>query len=289
MTKYAITAATGQLGRLAITDLLDRGIEPAEVTAIVRDRAKAQPLADSGIRVCVADFDDPEALRGALEGTEQLLLISSGSFAPGQRAVHHRNTIEAAAAAGVQRIVYTSLLRADTNTMPFGEDHRITEQILREVGIPAVVLRNGWYVENFTDQLENYRRSGAFIGAAGTARVAPVSRADLAAAAVSALLDRSLEATVYELAGPSMTFPELAEAIGNAAQMELPYRDVTLDQYRDGLVSAGLDENTAGFVTALEAGIANGDLDSDSTDLERLLGRPVTDLNTALTAIVSGK
>lgn len=127
---------------------------------------------------------------------------------------------------------------------------------------------------------------GAFIGASGDARVAPASRADLAAAAVGALLDDTVENAEYELAGPSMTFPELATALGEAAGQELPYRNVTLEDYRAGLLGAGLDERTAGFVTALEAGMANGDLDSDSTGLERLLGRPSTDLRTTLASLV---
>lgn len=286
MTTYAITAATGQLGRLALTGLLDRGVAPADLTAVVRDRAKAQPLEDAGVQVRVADFEDPEALGEALAGSEQLLLISSSSFVPGQRAAHHRNAIDAAAAAGVRRIVYTSLLRADSNTMPFGEDHRITEQLLRGSGIPAVILRNGWYVENFTDQLDTYRAGGAVLGAAGAARIAPVPRADLAAAAVTALLDSTVEAAVHELAGTSVTFPELATVLGDATGAELPYRNVPLEEYHAGLLAAGLDEDVAGFVTALEAGMASGDLDSGSTDLERLLGRPATDLHTAVTSAV---
>lgn len=193
---------------------------------------------------------------------------------------------DAAAAAGVSRIVYTSLLRADTNTMPLGEEHRLTEKHLKASGVPAVILRNGWYVENFTDQLDTYRHLGALLGASGQARIAPVARADLAAAAGSALLNDDIETAEYELAGPSVTFPELAAALGQATGTELPYRNVSLEDYRTGLIAGGLDENTAGFVTALEAGMANGDLDSDSTDLEQLLGRPATDLHTALTTAV---
>lgn len=286
MTTYAITAATGQLGRLAIDHLLDRGIAPADLTAIVRDQAKATSLQDAGVQVRVADYEDPAALRSAFAGIDRLLLISSNSFIPGQRAVHHANAIDAAASAGVGRIVYTSLLRADTNTMPLGEEHRLTEKHLRDSGVPAVILRNGWYIENFTDQLDTYRHLGALIGASGQARIAPASRADLAAAAVSALLDDAVEAAEYELAGPSVTFPELAAALGKATGTELPYRNVPLEDYRTGLLAAGLDEGTAGFVTALEAGMANGDLDSDSTDLQQLLGRPTTDLHTALTSAV---
>lgn len=184
------------------------------------------------------------------------------------------------------RIIYTSLLRADINSTPLGEEHRVTEKHLRNSGMPAVILRNGWYVENFTDQLVTYRHMGAFIGASGNARVAPASRADLAAAAANALLAEAIELGEYELSGDSMTFPELAATLGEATGQELPHRNVSLEDYLTGLLGAGLDEGTAGFVTALEAGMANGDLDSDSKDLERLLGRPATGLHTTLAGLV---
>jgi NAD(P)H dehydrogenase (quinone) len=285
MTTYAVTAATGQLGRLVITDLLDRGVAPANLVAVARDRTKAVPLAEAGVQVRVADYEEPGALKEAFAGVDRLLLISSSSPVPGQRAAQHRNAIDAATATGVRRIVYTSLLRADSNTMPLGEEHRITEQLLRDSGLPAVILRNGWYVENYTDQLDMYRQIGAIIGAAGEARIAPAPRADYAAAAAIALLDDTIQAAVYELAGPSVTLTRLAAALSEVTEQELPYRDVTLEEYRAGLLAAGLDDGTAGFVTALEAGVANGDLDSDATDLERLLGRSATDLHTALSSL----
>ena len=285
MTTLAVTAATGQLGRLVVTELLDRGVAPADLVAVVRDAAKAQPLADAGLQVRVADYDDPAALRTALAGVDRLMLISGSEV--GRRVTQHGNVIEAAKAAGTGRVVYTSLLRADTNTMPLAEEHRATEQLLADSGLPTVLLRNGWYVENYTDQLPTYRQVGAIIGAAPDVRVAPAPRADFAAAAAAALLDDATDSAVYELVGPATTFPELAAALGEAAGQELPYRAVSLEDYRAGLLAAGLDEGTAGFVTALEAGTANGELDGDTADIERLLGRPATDLRTAFARLLA--
>lgn len=284
MTTFAVTAATGRLGRLIVTDLLDRGVAPSDLVAVVRDVAKAQPLQDSGVQVRVADYDEPGAMRDALTGVDRLLLVSSPTV--GQRARQHGNVIAAATDSGVGRIVYTSLLRADTTTMPLGEEHRVTEQLLRDSGIPAVVLRNGWYVENYIDQLATYRAMSAVVGAAGDARVAPAPRSDYAAAAAAALLDDSTDSAVHELAGPAVTLPELAAVLSEAAGQDLPYKDVSLEEYRAGLLAAGLDEGTAGFVTALEAGTANGDLDGDPAVLEQLLGRPAATLRTAVTALV---
>ena len=284
MTTYAITGATGQLGQLVVTELLDRGVIPSGVVAVVRDAAKAEWLSDAGVQVRIADYDAPGALRTALDGVDRLLLVSSPTV--GQRAAQHSNVVDAAKDSGVARIVYTSLLRADTNTMPLGEGHRVTEHLLQDSGIPAVVLRNGWYLETYTDQLGSYQAAGAVVGATGGARVAPAPRGDYAAAAAAALLDDVTDSALYELAGPSVTLSELAAVLSEAIGQELPYKDVPLDEYRAGLLSAGLDEPTAGFVTALEAGAANGELDGDPTVLEKLLGRRATDLRTAVTATV---
>jgi NAD(P)H dehydrogenase (quinone) len=280
MTTFAVTGATGHLGRLAVTTLLDRGVPAGDVVAVVRDSDKAQSLAAQGVQVRVADYTRPDTLVPALAGVDRLLLVSSNAV--GQREAHHRNAIEAAKAAGVQRIVYTSLLHADTSTTPLGVEHRATEQMLRESGLASIVLRNGWYVENYTDQLPQYLAAGAIIGAAGDARVAAAPRSDYAAAAAAALLDDTAESAVYELGGPAFSLPDLAAALSEVGGHELPYRDVSLEDFRAGLLAAGLDAGTADFVTALENGTARGELDVDTTDLEHLLGRPATDLRTAL-------
>ena len=284
MTTLAVTGATGQLGRRAVTALLDRGVPAADVVALVRDPARARSLAERDVQVRAADYDRPDTLPAALDGVERLLLISGNAV--GQRAVQHRNVVAAAAGAGVGRVVYTSIAHADRNTMPLGEEHRVTEQVLGESGLPAVVLRNSWYVENFTDQLPQYLQAGAVVGATGDARIAAAPRDDYAEVAAAALLDDAVDRAVYELGGPPFTMPELAAALSEATGRELPYRDVPLEDFRAGLLAAGLDAATADFVTALERGTARGELDVDPADLERLLGRPATDLRTAVRALV---
>ena len=251
---------------------------------LVRNPARARSLAERGVQVRAADYDRPDTLPAALDGVERLLLISGNAV--GQRAVQHRNVVAAAAGAGVGRVVYTSIAHADRNTMPLGEEHRVTEQVLGESGLPAVVLRNSWYVENFTDQLPQYLQAGAVVGATGDARIAAAPRDDYAEAAAAALLDDAVDRAGYELGGPLFTMPELAAALSEATGRELPYRDVPLEDFRAGLLAAGLDAATADFVTALERGTARGELDVDPADLERLLGRPATDLRTAVRALV---
>ncbi|SDE68116.1 NAD(P)H dehydrogenase (quinone) [Blastococcus fimeti] len=284
MTSYAVTGATGHLGRLAVTHLLDRGIRAADVVAVVRDAGKAADLAERGVQVRAADYDDAAAVKAALAGVDRLLFVS-GSEA-GRREAQHRNVVAAAQAGGVQRIAYTSIARADSNSTPLAIEHRATEEMLRGSGIDTVLLRNSWYVENYTAQLEQYRATGAIVGAAGEGRVAAAPRADYAEAAVAALLADVPGSATYELGGPAFTMSELAAVLGDVTGTDLAYRDLSPADFRAGLVAAGLDEGTAEFVLALELATAAGELDVPSTDLERLLGRPATDLRSALTALV---
>ncbi|MBN1093278.1 SDR family oxidoreductase [Blastococcus sp. TML/M2B] len=284
MTTSAVTGATGHLGRLAVSALLDRGVPAGDVVAVVRDPAKVADLAARGVQVRVADYGDPAAVKAALTGVDRLLFVS-GSEA-GQREAQHRTVVEAAQATGVRRIAYTSIARADTNSTPLAVEHRFTEELLRASGIDSVLLRNSWYVENYTAQLPQYRATGAIVGAAGEGRVAAAPRADYAEAAVAALLADSPASATYELGGPAFTMSELAAVLGDVTGTDLAYRDLSPADFEAGLLAAGLDQGTAGFVLALELATAAGELDVPATDLERLLGRPATDLRTALTTLV---
>lgn len=285
MTTYAVTGATGKLGNLAVHSLLERGARPADVVALVRDPAKAADLSAAGVDVRVGDYDAPETLTTALAGVDRLLLVSSPTV--GQRAAQHRAVIDAATAAGVQRIAYTSLAKADTNSMPLGTEHRETETLLAQADFPeTVVLRNGWYLENYTEQLDQYRATGTIVGATGGATISAATRKEYADAAAAVLLADTVEKKVYELGGPASTLPELATLIGDAAGIPLTHTEVSLDAYRAGLIEAGLPDDVAGFVTDLEAGIAAGDLDVPTADLEALLGRPVTSTKESLAALL---
>jgi NAD(P)H dehydrogenase (quinone) len=282
MSQYAVTGATGHLGRLIVGDLIAGGVPAADITAIVRDPGKATDLAGCGVQIQVADYTQPEALAAALAGTGTLMFVS-GSEA-GQRLPQHRAVIDAAKAAGVGRIVYTSLLRADTSGLPLAPEHKATEELLRASGIPFTILRNSWYTENYTAQLPQYLQQGAITAAAGDGRVAAATRADYAAAAVAVLTGTGHENTVYELGGTPFTMSELAGAITEATSTKIIYNAVTTAELVAVLTGAGLDAGTAAFVAALDEGTARGDLDTTSTDLETLTGRPSTPLADAIKA-----
>jgi len=277
MPTYAITGASGQLGRLAVQQLLARGVTASEVVALVRTPSKADDLADRGVQVREADYSRPQTLRGALAGVDRLLLISSSKA--GQRVAHHTNVIEAATTAGVSRILYTSMLDADDSTNPLADEHRATEQALREAGVAYTVLRNGWYTENYTDQLGQYLRTAEIVGAAGNGKISAATRQDYAAAAAAAaLLQDEAGNRTYELGGPALNLTDLARVISEVTGTSVSYRDLPIEEYVSSLQEAGLDEDNARFVVALDASIAHGDLETNSRDLAQLLGRPTTPL-----------
>ena len=280
MTTYAVTGATGHLGRLAVAELLARGVPVTDVVALARTPEKA---ADLGVPVRRADYTDPATLPAALAGVDALLLVSGNEV--GQRLAQHRAVIEAAKAAGVDRIVYTSLPRADVSANPLAPEHRATEELLRDSGLPYAILRNNWYYENYTAQLPQYLQRGEVTGLSADAHIAAAARPDLAAAAAAALLDPPPHAAVVELNGPGFSLAELAATITEVTGTTVVYRDTTPDELTAALRGSGLDEGLAGFLVALEESTARGDLDVRTDDLERLLGRTPITLEEALRAL----
>jgi NAD(P)H dehydrogenase (quinone) len=279
MTTYAVTGATGHLGSLVVRELLARGVPAADVVALARTPEKA---ADLGVPVRAADYSDPATLIDALAGVDVLLLVSGNEV--GQRVPQHTAVIKAAEAAGVQRVAYTSIANADHSTNPLQPEHKATEDVLRASGLPFTILRDNWYLENYTGQVPQYLATGEVLGIDGTARIGAATRADMAGAIAAALIDESTANTVYELSGPPITLAQLAEAVTEVTGTTVAYRDVTAEELTAILRGTGLDDGTAGFVVALEESIARGDLDVRSDDLERLLGRPATTLAEALRA-----
>ncbi|MEU0477640.1 SDR family oxidoreductase [Streptosporangium sp. NPDC006013] len=285
MTTYAITGATGPLGRLVIDALLAGGVAAADIVAIARTPSKAADLAARGVVVREGDYSRPETLPAALRDVTNLLLISGNEV--GRRVPQHTAVIEAARAAGVARIAYTSILRADSTELSLAAEHKATEIALRESGVPFTLLRNGWYTENYTGQLGQYLERGEILGAAGDGRIAAATRADYAAAAAAALTGEGHDNAVYELGGTPFTLTELATTITEVTGTKVVYRDVTVPELAGVLQSAGLDEGTAHFVAGLDEAIAHGDLDAPDDDLIRLIGRPGTPPADAVRAAAS--
>jgi NAD(P)H dehydrogenase (quinone) len=276
MPAYAVTGASGHFGRRAIETLLDRGVPAAEIVAVARTPEKISDLAGRGVQVRQADYTQPGTLPAALDGVRRLLLVSGSEL--GNRVAEHTNVIEAAKAAGVERILYTSIVNADATKNPIAPEHQGTEAVLRASGVPYALLRNSWYMENYTSQVAQYVQGGQILGAAGRGRVSAAPRNDFADAAVAALQQDQEGNAVYELGGPSFDFDELAAAVTEATGTAVAYRDLPTPEYAQALEGFGMDSGTAGFVASLDESIARGELETGRDDLVRLLGRPVAPL-----------
>lgn len=278
----AVTGATGQLGRLTIARL--KSLLPAGgIVALARNPGKA---ADLGVETRAFDYDRPETLAAALPGVERLLLISSSEL--GKRAGQHRAVIEAAKAAGVGQIVYTSLLHADRSPLSLAEEHVATEAMLAESGIPHAVLRNGWYAENYTGAIPAALAHGALIGAAGEGRISAAARADYAEAAALVLAGEGHLGKAYELAGDEgWTLAGLAAELSAQSGRAIPYRDLSQADYTAALTGAGLPEGLAAAIASWDAGAAQGALFDDSRTLSRLIGRPTATLAEVVAEVVA--
>lgn len=278
----AITGASGQLGRLVIDRLKAAG--RSDIVALARAPEK---IADLGVEARPFDYDHPETLAPALAGVGTLLLISGSEI--GRRAPQHRAVIDAAKAAGVARIVYTSLLHADTSPLTgLAAEHVETEAMLRASGLTHVILRNGWYSENYTASIPAALANGAFYGAAGTGRIASAVRADYADAVVAVLTGTGHDGRVYELAGSApYTLADLAAELSRQTGREIPYVNLSEADYAAALEKAGLPAPVAGAYAAFDAGAAAGGLDGDSAVFEGLIGRKTTPLADAVRAALA--
>lgn len=275
-----ITAANGQLGRLVIDALLAKGVAADQIVAGVRTPSKAADIAERGIRVVPLDYDDAATVTAAFDGVDRVLLISGSEV--GKRVPQHQAVIDAAAAAGVVQLAYTSLANVESSSLPLAAEHLATEQAIAASGVPATLLRNDWYIENYLGNFGAAEATGTLLSATQGGRVSAAARRDYAEAAAVALIGDAHIGKTYELAGESFTYDELATAIGEVLGTPVVHQDLPAAEYQAALEGAGLDAGTIGFLTALDAGIAQGDLESADRSLAELIGRPTTSLVEAL-------
>ena len=277
-----ITGATGQLGRHVVQALLERNVPAEDIVAAGRSIEKLEDFAARGVQVRSMDYTDPASVAEALQGAQKVLLISGSEV--GQRVEQHRTVIEAAKAAGVELLAYTSIANADTTKMKLAVEHQETETILQEVGVPFVLLRNSWYLENYTDQLPGTLAQGGIAGSAGEGRVSAASRADYANAAAAVLVaDDDQAGKIYELGGDEpFTMDELAAEISAATGREISYQDLSAQEYAGMLAGVGVPEAFAEILADSDLGIARGDLLVSTGDLKTLIGRPATSLADAV-------
>jgi NAD(P)H dehydrogenase (quinone) len=271
----AITGAAGQLGRLVIDDLLSAGIPGTDLIAIVRDPA----LTGAGVQVRVADYNDRGSVQAALADVDKMLMISSPQI--GSRVPQHRNIIDAATTAGVGYVAYTSVLHADISHIGLAAEHYATENAIASSGLDFTFLRNGWYWENFTANVRGIGlvptlQTGILLGAGGDGRLAGAARADYAQAAATVLMTPGHIGKFYELGGERLSYAELAAVVSETTGTPVVYKNLTEEQYTSALVNAGLTDAAAKTLASYDAGIARGELDTQTGDLQTLIGRPLT-------------
>ena len=277
-----VTGATGKLGRHVIEGLL-KLMPASEIVAAVRNPQKATDYAAQGIQVRHADYSQPQTLATAFAGADKLLLISSNEV--GQRVSQQKAVIDAAKAAGVKLLAYTSILHADKSNLILAQEHKATEEYLRDSGVPYVFLRNGWYLENQTEQLAPALEHGAIVGAGGDGRFAAAARKDYADAAVAALTAPDQENKIYELAGDNpYTYTELAAEVSNQYGKPIAYHDLPEKAYAEMLTGFGLPAALAQILADADAGAAKGELDDATHDLSKLIGHSTMALSEAVAA-----
>lgn len=278
-----VTGTTGALGRHIIDHLLNRGVKPAAIVGVGRNRDRLAELAKSGVRTASVDYSDPGTLDAAFAGADTLMLVSGNEV--GRRVEQHTNVIEAAKKAGISRIVYTSAPQADTSALILAPDHKVTEQLIRDSGIRFTILRNGWYTENYAATIEQARATGVYLASSGDGRIASASRTDYAEAAAVVLTTDGHDGRVYELSGDAAwDGTEMAAALSTVTGRDVVFSSVSPDEHRTALLAAGVDEGTTGFLVALDQNTRDGLLGSTTGELSRLIGRPTTPLLEGLTA-----
>jgi len=276
-----VTGATGHLGRLIVEALLRDGTPASEIVAAGRSIDKLDGLAAKGVRVARIDYTDAASLAAAFAGADQLMLVSGSEV--GQRFAQHSAAIDAAKAAAVRRVVYTSAPAATTSALILAPEHKATEEYLAASGLDYTILRNGWYTENYVQAAEQGAATGVIAASVGDGKVASASRKDFADAAAAVLMGTGHDGKTYELSGDTAwDFSELAATVAAIAGRDVTYAALFPEEHAETLAGFGLDEATVGFVVALDGNIRDGLLEATSGELSALIGRPTTPLRDGL-------
>lgn len=283
--KILVTGATGKLGSKVVESLL-KSIPASDLAVSVRNPEKAEGLRARGIEVRQGDFDNPETLDNAFTGIDRLLIISADGDNE-TRILQHTNAVQAAERAGVKFIAYTSLANATESKNLMAPPHVETEAAIIRTGIPYSFLRNNWYLENEIGSIQGAMAGAPWVTSAGKGKVGWALQQDYADAAAAVLVGNGHENTVYELSGPLLTQEELVSALGAILGKEIPVQQVSDEKYAEIMKGLGLPDFVIPIVVGIQESIRNGSLEVEKNDFEKVLGRPVTPINEALTQLVN--
>ena len=270
-----ITGATGHFGTATINSLLEKGVSASDITALVRDENKGAGLKEKGIQIKIGDYHNYDSLKEALQGVDQLLLISSSDL--NERLKQHQNVINAAKESGVKQIVYTSIdiESFSASVIPLvSQIHSDTADYLKASGIPYTLLNDTLYADllpHFAG--ERVLETGIFFPA-GDGKAPFVARAEMAEAAAVVLTTEGHENKEYAItADTAYSFTEIAAMITEITGKEVQYLKPEADAYIAQLVKAGVPEGDAGFFAGFGVAISKAEFDTKRSDLATLLGR----------------
>jgi len=286
MSKILVTGASGQLGGLVIKHLLEtQKVAASDIIAATRDPAKLSALAETGVEVRKADFDDAASLDTAFAGIDHLAIISTDSLAvPGLRQTQHKTAIAAAAKAGVKHVVYTSMPNPDQSRVTFAPDHLASEQAVKASGLAYTILRNAWYMDNYLMSLPHNLQTGQWFSASGNGRISNISRDDCAKALAAVLAsDNTPNATYTLTSAESLTISEVAALVTEVVGKPLAVVPVTDEQLAGGLTGAGLPPFLVDMLVSADANVRDGNFDLVTGDFKALTGSEPETLRAFLT------
>lgn len=275
MDKVLVTGASGQLGGAVIQHLLGTyNFDANRLIVGSRNIGKLGGLADKGIELRTADFDDVSSLESAFSGVDTVLVVSTDALAvKGQRLAQHKAAVEAAKRACVKRLVYTSMPNPDQSLVSFAPDHLGTENAVKDSGIDYVILRNAWYLDNYLHSLPNDLKSGKWFTATKGGKVSNISRDNLAKAAAAVLAKGIAGNQTYTLTGEkALTIGEIAKIAADVSGKPLEVIEASQEQLRQGMSGAGLPDFVVDMLLSTEANIAAGNFDIVTNDYETLTG-----------------
>lgn len=286
-----VTGATGHFGKSTIDFLLKKGISSTNIVALVRKEEKAADLTNKGVALRIGDYDNYTSLVNAFTGVEKLLFVSGSDIV--NRSAQHQNVVSAAKEAGVKHLVYTSFLGKDeTETSPLWmvvESHLNTEGWLKASGLDYTILKNTLYMDFVPAFLgENVLDSGVIYLPAGNGKVGAVLRTEMAEATANILTSDHHSGKTYQFTShEAFSYQDVAQHLAEITGKTINYISPTADEYAKTLTEHGVPAEFIGLFSGFAVAQANGELEIVGSDMEQLLGRKTTSIQTFLNQVYS--
>jgi NAD(P)H dehydrogenase (quinone) len=284
-----VTGAAGHFGNAAIRFLLEKGVKPGEISALVRGQQSAEDFSKKGVNVVIGDYDNYASLVSAFQGVDKLLFVSGSDI--GKRLSQHQNVVKAAEEAGVKHIVYTSFQRKDeTESSPLwivAQSHLQTEKWIKESGIDYTILKNNLYLDFLPGFIgEKVLETGMIYVPAQQGKVSAALRVEMAEASANILITPNHESKVYDFTNTeALSYQEIAQVISEVTGKKINYHSPSAQEYGQTLAKFGVPAEVIGVFSSFAIAQAQGELDVTSSDLKRILGRNPVSLKDFLSQV----